>query len=321
VEKFYLGETTNMFEQFKKHINEDAAVLQKVVLPNTNNNVNVYLKREDLLHPIISGNKWRKLKYNLVEAKEKKHKTILTFGGAFSNHIHATAGAGKIFGFNTIGVIRGEEHLPLNPTLKDATEFGMKIHYVSRSDYRKKTEREFIKMLHQKFGDFYLVPEGGTNNLAVKGGTEIVQDINIDFDYIVSACGTGGTLAGVICGLEENKKAIGISALKGAGFLKEKITEYVKEYSGKAYNNWQIKLDYHFGGFAKTKPEQITYMKEFEKLNNILLDPIYTSKMIYGIYDMIIKGEIENGSTVIALHTGGLQGRRGKENILNEINQ
>ncbi len=306
-----------MLDQFKKYIHEDSAILQSVILPDINKNINVYIKREDLLHPIISGNKWRKLKYNLVEAKDKGYKTILTFGGAYSNHIHATAGAGKIFGFNTIGIIRGEKHLPLNPTLKDATEFGMRIHYVSRSEYRKKTVDKFIEMLHQKFGDFYHVPEGGSNTLAVKGGTEIVQDINIDFDYIVSACGTGGTLAGVICGLDGNKKAIGISALKGADFLNENVSKFIKDYSGKNYYNWKIKQDYHFGGFAKTKPEQIAYMKEFEKLNNIQLDPIYTSKMIYGIYDMINNGEIKEATTVIALHTGGLQGRRGKEKVLN----
>ncbi len=306
-----------MLDQFKKYIHEDSAILKSVILPDINKNINVYIKREDLLHPIISGNKWRKLKYNLVEAKDKGYKTILTFGGAYSNHIHATAGAGKIFGFNTIGIIRGEEHLPLNPTLKDATEFGMRIHYVSRSEYRKKTDEKFIEMLHQKFGDFYHVPEGGSNILAVKGGTEIVQDINIDFDYIVSACGTGGTLAGVICGLDGNKKAIGISALKGADFLNENVGKFIKDYSCKNYYNWEIKLDYHFGGFAKTKPEQIAYMKEFEKLNNIQLDPIYTSKMIYGIYDMINNGEIKEAKTVIALHTGGLQGRRGKEKVLN----
>lgn len=309
----------DIFQIIEENVDETAAILQKVNLPEIDKNINVYLKREDLLHPVISGNKWRKLKYNLVEAEKKGYKTILTFGGAYSNHIHATAGAGKIFGFNTIGIIRGEEHLPLNPTLKDATESGMKIHYVSRSDYRKKTEPEFIEMLHEKFGDFYLVPEGGTNNLAIKGGTEIVQDINIDFDYIVSACGTGGTIAGVICGLEGTKKAIGVSALKGAAFLRDKVSEYVNEYSGVDFNNWEIKLDYHFGGFAKTKPEQIMYMKEFEKFNNILLDPIYTSKMIYAIYDMINKGEIKNNTTVIALHTGGLQGRRGKQNIIDEI--
>ena len=313
-----MKQKSSILQKISENINESAAVLQKVFLPDIRkDSVNVYIKREDLLHPIISGNKWRKLKYNLIEAKDKGYKTILTFGGAFSNHIHATAGAGKIFGFDTIGVIRGEEHLPLNPTLKDATEFGMEIHYVSRGEYRKKTDMEFIERLHQKFGDFYHVPEGGSNTLAVKGGTEIIQDININFDYIVSACGTGGTLAGVICGLEGNKKAIGISALKGADFLNDNVKEFVKNYSGKTYNNWKIKLDYHFGGFAKTKPEQIIYMKKFEKLNNIELDPIYTSKMIYGIYDMINNGEIKQGSTVIALHTGGLQGRRGKKKVLN----
>ncbi len=310
---------TNIHRIINKNINESAAILQKIKLPEIDNKINIFLKREDRLHSVISGNKWRKLKYNLIEAEKQGYKTILTFGGAFSNHIHATAGAGKLFGFNTIGIIRGEEHLPLNPTLKDATDFGMDIHYVSRSDYRRKTESGFIEMLHKKFGKFYLVPEGGSNKLAIKGGTEIIKDINIDFDYIVSACGTGGTLAGVISGLNGKKNVIGISALKGAGFLIDNISNYVKDYTGKSFNNWEVKLNYHFGGFAKTKPEQIIYMQKFEKLNNIKLDPIYTSKMIYAIYDMIKNNEIKNGSTVIALHTGGLQGRRGKEKIINKL--
>ena len=300
-----------MLAEIKKHIDEDAAFLQKVILPTVDNGVEVFVKREELLHPTISGNKWRKLKYNLIHAHENNYKTLLTFGGAFSNHIHATASAGNLFGLQTIGIIRGEEHLPLNPTLQYAKDNGMQIHYIDRSTYRIKSQANFIQTLKNEFGDFYLVPEGGTNQLAVKGCTEIIDDINIDFDYIVSACGTGGTLSGIICGLKGDKNIIGIPVLKGAAFLNSDISNLVKDYSGTGYSNWQLYLDYHFGGYAKITKELIDYMQEFEKLNNIQLDPIYTAKMIYGIYDLIKRKKIEKNTRVIALHTGGLQGING----------
>lgn len=309
----------NISQLIKLNINEDAAILQKVKMPFVDDNVEVYLKREDLLHKTISGNKWRKLKYNLLQADKDDQSTLLTFGGAYSNHIHATSGAGKIFGFKTIGVIRGEEHLPLNSTLASAINNGMEIHYVDRTSYRGKREKYFIDKLHDKFGDFYHVPEGGTNNLAVKGCTEIIGDIDIDFDYIFSGCGTGGTFSGLVCGLEGKKKAIGISALKGADFLIKEINGYIKNYCGNDYNNWELKLDYHFGGFAKIKKDLIEYMQEFENSNDILLEYIYTSKMIFAIYDMIKNGELKKGSRVIALHTGGLQGREGMQKYINKL--
>ena len=309
----------NIQQLIKLNINENAAILQKVKMPFVDDSVEVYLKREDLLHKTISGNKWRKLKYNLLQAEKEDQSILLTFGGAYSNHIHATSGASKIFGFKSIGVIRGEEHLPLNTTLNEAIRNGMEIHYVDRTLYREKREKYFLDKLRERFGEFYLVPEGGTNNLAVKGCTEIIEDIDIDFDYIFSGCGTGGTFSGLVCGLEGKKKAIGVSALKGADFLIEEISGHIKNYSGNDYNNWELKLDYHFGGFAKIKKDLIEYMKEFEKENNVLLEYIYTSKMIFAIYDMIINGELKKGSRVIAIHTGGLQGREGMKKYLNKI--
>ncbi len=306
-------------EIIKNEINEDATIIQEVEFPSNNNQYKIYVKREDLLHPKISGNKWRKLKYNLLEADKQNVNTLLTFGGAYSNHIHATAYAGKIFGFNTIGIIRGEEHLPINPTLSDAQKCGMKIHYVNRSDYRKKRDESFINSLRNKFGEFYLVPEGGTNNLAVKGCTEIVKDININFDYILTACGTGGTISGVIAELDGNKNVIGVPVLKGAGFLNNEITEYVKAYSGKTYSNWNLALDYHHGGYAKVTKELVLFIKEFEKLNNIPLDPIYTGKLMFALNDMIKLKHFSKGSTIIVLHTGGLQGIKGMENRINKL--
>jgi len=308
-----------LFEIIEKEINEKAAILQKVELPNVNSNITVLLKREDLIHSTISGNKWRKLKYNLIEARKLGINTLLTFGGAYSNHIYATASAGNVFSFNTIGIIRGEEHLPLNPTLAFAKKCGMQIHYADRLTYRRKREQDYIKKLQNEFGDFYLLPEGGTNNLALKGCTEIVTEINHDFDYILSACGTGGTLSGIVCGMNGYKQIIGVPVLKGAEFLNDEISKYIKEFSGKSFINWKLNLEYHSGGYAKINKDLVLFIKKFEEINNIPLDPIYTGKLLFGIHSMIINNEFDAGSTIIAIHTGGLQGVAGMQNKINKL--
>lgn len=303
----------------EKNIDQDRAILQEIRLPNNKTSIKIYLKREDLLHPIISGNKWRKLKYNIYEAINGNFNTLLTFGGAYSNHIHATSYAGKLFGLNTIGVIRGEEHFPLNPTLTDAKNFGMKFHYLSRSDYRKKKEPSIINNLQNLYGDFYLIPEGGSNSLAVKGCVEIVDDINIAFDYILSACGTGGTIAGIITALRGKKKVIGIPVLKGASFLYNDIESLIYNFGHTKFNNWHLELDYHHGGYAKISKELINFILKFERINNISLDPIYTGKLMFAINDMIQNNYFPKGSSIIALHTGGLQGKKGMENKINKL--
>ena len=273
--------------------------------------VTVYLKREDLLHPTISGNKWRKLKYNLLAAKEQGKGTLLTFGGAYSNHIAAVAAAGKEYQFATTGFIRGEEHQPLNPTLAFAADCGMQLQYLNRETYRNKNEPEFIHQLQQKYPEAYLLPEGGTNTLAVLGCTEIVADINRPFDYICCAAGTGGTLAGIIAGLNGEKNIIGFPALKEGDFLQNEIAELIINYNGKAYQNWHLETRYHFGGYAKVKPELLQFITRFKEQQGILLEPIYTGKMLYGLYDLIRQDYFEPGSRIIALHTGGLQGLAG----------
>ena len=310
---------SSLLENINNIGDESASKLQKIILTANNNDYNIYLKREDLIHPTISGNKWRKLKYNLLEANDLGFKTLLTFGGAYSNHIYALASASKIFGFNSIGVIRGEQHLPLNPTLSYAKNNGMEFHYLNRTKYRKKTEQFFIDELHQLFGDFYLIPEGGTNKLAVKGCTEIIDQIEIDFDYIAAACGTGGTISGLICGLEGKRNVIGIPVLKGAEFLNDDIADLTKSYSDQNYTNWSLNLNYHFGGYAKITKELVLFMNEFEKLNNIKLDPIYTAKLLYGINSMIMNNEIRKGSTIVILHTGGLQGISGMQKRIDKL--
>ncbi len=273
--------------------------------------VDLYIKREDLTDPYISGNKFRKLKYNLIHARKKGFDTILTFGGAYSNHIHAVAYAGFKYNFKTIGIIRGEETLPLNPTLDDASSFGMDFLYISRTDYRNKHNPIFINNLKEKFGDFYLIPEGGSNALAVKGCTEILDSVTQPFDHVCCACGTGGTIAGMIAGLEGLKKKWGFPALKNGGFLKKDIAKLIFDYNSKSYSNWDLVTDYHFGGYAKYNMQLINFINRFKELNDIQLDPIYTGKMLFGIYDLIKTEFFKPGEKVLVIHTGGLQGISG----------
>jgi 1-aminocyclopropane-1-carboxylate deaminase len=266
--------------------------------------VRVMIKREDLNHPFISGNKWWKLKYNLEEALKLGHKTLLTFGGAYSNHIYATAAAAHELGLKSIGIIRGEETLPLNNTLSFALSKGMKLHYVSRELYRTKTEQVFTDTLHKKFDDFYLIPEGGTNDLAVKGVTEFAQTLGDDFDYLCCAVGTGGTMAGLVKGLDGRKKILGFPIMKGGSFLQGKVETLLTKGS----MNWELFSEYHFGGYAKSTIELATFIKSFQTRNNILLDSVYMGKLVWGVYDVMAKGYFSPGSRVLILHSGGLQG-------------
>jgi 1-aminocyclopropane-1-carboxylate deaminase len=274
-----------------------------------NAGIKILIKREDLNDPIVSGNKWWKLKYNLEEVIKSKSKTILTFGGAYSNHIYATAAASKELNLKSVGVVRGEEVLPLNSTLAFAQECGMKLHFVSREDYRKKMEESFIENLRKKFGEFYLIPEGGSNSLAVKGCAEFAREklVSIDFDYLCLPVGTGGTMAGVVAGLESKKKVIGFSVLKNGDFLNEEVEKLLLEYSKKNYTNWSIQTDYHFGGYAKQTSELNQFIARMKQECNLDLDPIYTGKMVAGVFHLIEKNYFPRRSTILLLHTGGLR--------------
>lgn len=283
--------------------------------------VALYIKREDLIHPFVSGNKFRKLKYNLKEAKKLKKKVILTFGGAFSNHIVATAVAGKMEGFTTIGIIRGDElgknlkeTLANNATLNEAHKNGMKFEFVSRTVYRQKNTFGFIEKMKNKYGDFYLIPEGGTNCLAIEGCKEILTKQDTDFNYICSAIGTGGTIAGLINASQNNQKIIGFPALKGS-FLKDEIAKFTTK------TNWTITADYHFGGYAKYNEILICFINEFKAQTGILLDPIYTGKMLYGVLEMIKNDKFKKGTKILAIHTGGIQGILGFNEKLAQKNQ
>lgn len=282
---------------------QEASFNQKITIPN-DFGIEVYVKREDVLHKEISGNKFRKLKYNLAEARELGFAKLLTFGGAYSNHIAAVSAAGRDYGFETIGVIRGEElqekYLE-NATLKKAEKDGMQFEFVTRTQYRDKNNADFLQQLKNKFGAFYLIPEGGTNNLAVKGCEEIVTEADKVFDFICCSVGTGGTISGIINTLKLHQQAIGFPALKG-DFLQEDIKKYAKN------KQWELVTDYHFGGYAKINDELKQFMKQFFKKYLISLDPVYTSKTFFGVIDLISKGYFKPDSKILIIHTGGLQG-------------
>ncbi|MDJ1505485.1 1-aminocyclopropane-1-carboxylate deaminase/D-cysteine desulfhydrase [Xanthocytophaga agilis] len=273
------------------------------------------IKRDDRIDPQISGNKWRKLKYNLQCAKEQGYKTLLTFGGAYSNHLYAVAAAGSLFGFETIGIIRGQEFAQLSPTLQFAQSCHMQLELWPREEYRLKEKSELFKQIQEHYDSFYMIPEGGSNALAVKGCTEIIEEIDIPFNYVSCACGTGGTIAGLIAGLHDKNICLGIPVLKGGDFLKSDIQELLSQYylqEGKTippFRNWQLETNYHFGGYAKTTPELISFIHRFEQENNFLIDQVYTAKMLAGIEDLILQGRFKRGDTIISIHTGGLQGR------------
>ena len=257
----------------------------------------LFLKRDDLLHPQVSGNKWRKLKYNLLAAREQGYATLLTFGGAYSNHLYATAAAGTAFGFRTIGVVRGDElaNAPRNSTLTFCELQGMQLNFVSRTDYRRKDDPDFLADLIRQVGPCYILPEGGTNDLAIRGTAEIMPELIAQLgyipDYVCCPVGTGGTLAGLLASVPVETTVLGFAVLKGFDGLPN------------------VNGNYHFGGYARATPELLRFIETFEHETGVLIEPIYTGKMLFGLYDLARQGYFRNGSTVVAVHTGGLQGR------------
>lgn len=275
------------------------------------NGCQLFIKREDLIHPTVSGNKFRKLKYNIAFAVENKHTHLLTFGGAYSNHIAATAAAGQLGGFQTIGVIRGEElgedvtkTLLQNPTLEFAHKCGMNLVFISRKKYREKDSDRFRESIKKRFNNPYIIPEGGTNALAVKGCQEILTPEDQKMDYICTPVGTAGTIAGIINSTASHQKVIGFPALKG-NWMDQEVRKYVNN------DRWEICQDYHFGGYARVSEPLIHFINDFKKRYGIPLDPIYTGKMMYGICDLINSGFFPENSRILAVHTGGLQGIAG----------
>lgn len=268
----------------------------------SNAEVSLYIKREDLNHPFISGNKWWKLKYNLAEALVQGKDTLLTFGGAYSNHIYATAAAAREMGLKAVGIIRGEEKTSVNPVIQFARDAGMKLHFVSREIYRLKSEEDFIQKLQQDFGDIYLIPEGGSNELAVKGVQEFAEQLVGKFDYICCPVGTGGTLAGLINGCKGSGTIVGFSVLKGGSFLNDEVRAL-----GARFDNWTIQTSYDFGGYAKSTPWLSLFIEDFHNMYGIPIEIVYSGKMMAGVFDLLAKGFFERGSRILVIHTGGVR--------------
>lgn len=275
--------------------------------------VELFIKRDELIHPVIQGNKWRKLKYNLLQALKEQQSTLLSFGGAYSNHLHALAAAGNLLGIKTIGIIRGEATHPLNPCLQDMQNWGMQLEFIKRIDYREKTSDKFINHLKDKFGRFYLIPEGGNNPQGFKGCAELLDELQDNYNIICCEVGSGTMLSSLIT---YNKNA----AIEFLGFSIMKNKSLEKDIEKNLHNSplnhlittpWKINHDYHFNGYARTSKELNQFINDFKLEHNIQLEPVYSGKMLYGILELAAKNYFKPGTKILAIHGGGLQGLRG----------
>lgn len=281
----------------------------------TNQDISLFVKRDDLQHEVVSGNKLFKLFYHLQYCQKNEIETILTFGGAYSNHLHATAYAAQKMGIKSVAIVRGEQLLPLNPTLKDCTDWGMVLEPVSRVDYKQKQDSESVQHIIDKYKGAHVIPEGGCDLMGVQGAAKMLDGVDqSEYDYIVCPCGTGTTLAGIVSKAAPHITVLGIAVLKGAQWMEAEVEGWLNQMCHQSTPRhqaaWRINTDYHFGGYGKIKPELL----EFIKMNNVdydlPLEPIYTAKAMYGVLDMIQKGLFEKGSRILFIHTGGLQGHR-----------
>ena len=272
--------------------------------------VEVQVLRLDQVHLEVSGNKFYKLQYTLQEALRQNHRQVLTFGGAYSNHIYATAAAAREVGLASVGIIRGELNDAENPTLAFARAADMNLYGITRGHYREKNQPEFLENLRKQFGDFYLIPEGGTNALAIQGTQEILTARHSDFSHVLTPIGTGGTFAGIAASLLPHQHLLGISALKGEG-IRQELIDLLNTEGIQSSGNLEIFTQYHQGGYAKWTPELIDFIHWFWNAFGIPLDPIYTGKMAFACWDLLQKNYFLPGSRILLIHTGGLQGNRG----------
>lgn len=271
-------------------------------------NLFVGIKRDDQLHPLLSGNKWRKLKYNLLRMQSLGKTELLTFGGAFSNHIHACAAAGKLFNMPTRSIIRGPDLDPNNPTLQFAAQCGMQLQAVTRLEYKKRHDLAYLTQLQQRHPNAYILPEGGTNQAALVGCKELAQSLP-EHDYLICPTGSGGTLAGFIEGSTTSTQVLGVAVLKQAQYLIDEI----KTLSLKAsqQTNWQLLTQFHDGGYGKFSAELWQFCQQMQSQQQLPLEPIYSGKMMYALWQLIEQDYFPSGSKIIAVHTGGLQGLAG----------
>jgi len=272
--------------------------------------VQVFIKRDDLIHPIISGNKLFKLSLYLEKFAEGDYKTLITFGGAYSNHVHASAYKTKQLGIKSVAIIRGEQLLPLNPTLKDVAQWGVTLEPVSRADYKLKETSPRIQSIIDSYEKPLLIPEGGCGELGVLGAAKMLEEVDQSkFDFVVCACGTATTLSGLIYASEKHIKLIGVPVLKAQNWMDQEVTGYLDKLHCNKHN-WQLLYDYHFGGYAKMPENLLQFVTDIKTDYGLALDPVYTGKAFFALLDQINNGQIEAGSKVLFVHTGGLQGAR-----------
>lgn len=313
-----MTKSTRWVSSFSKapfQLNQHLPVIRLVTPLTEERGIELWVLRLDQTDSVVSGNKWFKLKYNLLQARESGRSAVLSFGGAYSNHIHALAKAGFLMGIQTIGVIRGEPEYANNPTLQDAIEWGMKLQFVDRKTYRRRHDTDYQELLSKTFDDPVIIPEGGSNSLAIKGCAEILSDEllrRIQPDQIVLPCGTGGTLAGV-CVANPELNILGIPVLKEADFLYQDIRNLIQDAGMEDSDNWQLDLEGHYGGYAKADSSLIAFIQQMNSLYHLPLEQVYTGKMLMRLMERIDAGLYPEGSSILALHTGGLQGTRSLE--------
>jgi len=277
--------------------------------------VNIFVKRDDLIDDIVSGNKWRKLKYNILEAQRRKNEQILTFGGAYSNHLIATAKAGSMSKMPTIGLVRGEELTEnSNPTLRACANYGMKLIFLPRSEYALRNDKMYIDQLHEDFQNTFIVPEGGANFFGMVGCQEIWDEVKDErFSHLYVSAGTGTTAAGLLAGLPEKMKMTVVSALKG-DFMEAEIRNrltysfFDDELVQDKMSSLVVLDDDVFGGYAKMNEELLEFVKWVNEEFDLPLDKVYTAKTFYRIIQHIQLGKLKKGDCVLFIHTGGLQG-------------
>ncbi|MEO3404575.1 pyridoxal-phosphate dependent enzyme [Mucilaginibacter sp. CAU 1740] len=273
--------------------------------------VKVFIKRDDLIHPMISGNKWRKLKYVLKKAQDQGKTHLVTFGGAYSNHLLATAAAAAKFGFKSTGIVRGEQ--VDNDTLFLCRLHGMQLQFTDRDSYRDKSA-----LFNQFFGhdeQAFFIDEGGASAEGASGCSELVDELTETYDHIFCACGTGTTAAGIINGLSSHQlktKFNAVPVFKNGGFIRDEINRFLT-----APADYNVLTDYHFGGYGKANDELINFIKKFVAETGILIEPVYTGKMLYALYDQIEKGAFDPGSKILAIHSGGIWGLLGMKEKFN----
>lgn len=277
--------------------------VSRILLPDLNPDIGLDLLRLDLLHPSISGNKWYKLRYNIEEALRQGAASLLSFGGAWSNHLHALAFAGRQAGLPTIAYVRGET--VMNATLSDCAAWGMQLHFVSRDAYRHKQDVDFLHELQQAHPGAYLIPEGGSNALGLTGCREILpENLATQYDLIACAVGTGTTLAGMAQALEPGTSMLGFTVMKQGDYLQETLQHLIP------HTRWRLETRFHGGGFGKIQPALRDFMRDFYVLNQVETDRVYTAKMLFGLREMIRQKELDPNLRILAIHTGGLQGNR-----------